>query len=252
MGCLHCAKCISKADSTKAYAYYKEQGWLEEIKKELQAVGIESVPDFMEPEVMFNVKFRFSRTTINYSNQPVIISEELENRNRYKLMDLEFNLKFKKASQNHTTYLSTDDYTRTTEGKTTNVNPLHKKIQNAVKEALSGEYEEMLFEQYSKNDYGQRIDIVGKSGEELHYFEVKTSNSAKLCIREALGQILEYANYPSVSKASKLFIIGAYAPDDQDKEYIKFLRGRYRLPIWYCWYSFEKEQLSGPIGQIAG
>ena len=50
--------------------------------------------------------------------------------------------------------------------------------------------------------------------------EVKTM-SAKRSIREALGQILEYAHYP----------------------YMKLLRDKYNLPIWFRLYSFFENKL---------
>ena len=46
--------------------------------------------------------------------------------------------------------------------------------------------------------YGALIDIVVKESDgNFTFYEIKTSYSVRLCIREALAQLLEYA-YPSV------------------------------------------------------
>ena len=63
-------------------------------------------------------------------------------------------------------------------------------------------------------------------------------------IREALGQILEYAHYPQKNNADKLFIVGLGKPTTKDKEYMDFLRQAYNLPVWYRWYDEKKDILS--------
>lgn len=95
---------------------------------------------------------------------------------------------------------------------------------------------------------GQRVDIQGKlkDSNEWHYFEIKTY-SAKRSIREALGQILEYAHYPSSIRASRLYIIGPEEPDEMDIAYLNMLRKIYNLPIWFRWYSFEDNKLYDPV-----
>lgn len=77
---------------------------------------------------------------------------------------------------------------------------------------------------------------------EWHYFEIKT-DSAKKSIREALGQILEYAHYPNMQRATKLFIVGPQQPDDKDIAYMEFIRKTYGIPVWFRWYSFEQNKL---------
>ena len=58
-----------------------------------------------------------------------------------------------------------------------------------------------------------------------------------------IERILEYAHYPNVELAEKLFIIGPEKPDENDKAYMKLLRDKYNLPIWFRWYSFVDNKL---------
>ena len=67
---------------------------------------------------------------------------------------------------------------------------------------------------------------------------------ARLSIREALGQILEYAHYlSSRCKASKLFIVGPESPTRQDLIYLNRLRKEYNLPIEFVHCSIKDERL---------
>lgn len=52
--------------------------------------------------------------------------------------------------------------------------------------------------------------------------------------------------FPSTSCASKLYIIGAEAPNSKGKECIRKLRDTY-IAIWFRWHSFEDNKLSDEI-----
>ena len=97
---------------------------------------------------------------------------------------------------------------------------------------------------HGKKNY---VDIKGtlKTGK-IDYYEIKTY-AAKASIREAIGQILEYAHYPADKHADRLIIVGPNEPDKFDRMYLKYLRETYHLPIWFRSYSFEKNQLSDLI-----
>ena len=49
------------------------------------------------------------------------------------------------------------------------------------------------------------IDIVVKSKDGFHFYEVKTASSVKSCVRQAVGQLLEYSYGNGKKNASKLF-----------------------------------------------
>lgn len=117
--------------------------------------------------------------------------------------------------------------------------PTHNIIQNKLKTYLEGTgyYTEVLLE-------SDNVDIkaVTFSGE-WHYFELKTS-APRQCIREALGQILEYAHYPFDNRAKKLYIVGCYALSENEVKYMNLLRTIYNMPIWYRWFDDATNCLS--------
>ena len=129
----------------------------------------------------------------------------------------------------------------TSDEKTIEMDLLHRRMQKAIKEILIAEgYHRVYLEE-------GHVDIKAFTTDGTkHFFEVKTFD-AKQSIREALGQILEYSHYPTMTRAEKLFIIGPEKPDEKDVLYMKLLRDKYHLPVWFRWYSQEDNQLHKEI-----
>ena len=200
-----------------------------------------NVSDF-DPSILFNIKFKFEDAEIMYSNQPILKFESVWH--RYNLMDKKGELKFEKNSDGSVRMLDTSMFDRVIKNGKIQIDPLHKKIQNAVVNLLKRQYTELQLETCTSDGGKQRVDIKGfsKSEKEWHFFEIKTV-SAKRSIREALGQILEYAHYPNEDRADKLFIVGPEPADKQDKLYMQYLRSKYNLPIWFRWFSFADNKL---------
>lgn len=241
IGCLHNAIGVSPDESQKVYQFYKENGWIDDMEEDIRF--IEGLLEDLNPTWCFNVKFKFSEAELNYSNKPILVAEAFSG-HRYNLMNKTHDFVFEKDEEGNTKVLNTKSIIKTVKGGKILVDPLHKKIQNAVAKLIKDQYDTLHVEEEITDADGQRVDIEGisKKTGERHYFEIKT-DSAKKSIREALGQILEYAHYPNTKRAAKLFIIGAQKPDNRDKEYMKFLRETYQIPLWFRWYSFEEDKL---------
>mgnify|MGYP003441341841 FL=1 len=240
IGCLHNACGVTNDEAEYVFEYYKKHGWIDEMKKDILYVG--GTPIDFKP-FMFNVKFKFSDVEIDLSNSPIIEPKSIGH--RYNLMDKKGDFRFLKDEAGKIIYLDTSTIYRVTSAGTTIIDPVHKKIQNAVYDILKDQYAKLCLEN-EQNKGEQRVDIKGvlkDNPNEWHYFEVKTS-SARHSIREALGQILEYNHYPATTRAKKMFIIGPEKPDDLDIQYLRRLREVYNIPVWFRWYSFEDNTLS--------
>lgn len=240
LGCLKNAIGVSHEKSKEVYKYYQKMGWITAMKRDVSYVE-GTLSDFI-PSKMFCVKFKFEDAKIYHSNYPIIKSESIGH--RYNLMDKNGPLEFEKDANGNIKVLDVSVFERETRDGKILIDPLHKKIQNAVAEILKSQYTNLQLETNPNGLSEQRVDIQGLSDKEKewHYFEVKTV-SAKRCIREALGQILEYAHYPSEERAKKFFIVGPEPPDENDKTYMQLLRNKYSIPIWYRWYSFKDNTL---------
>jgi hypothetical protein len=81
--------------------------------------------------------------------------------------------------------------------------------------------------------FGKSIDAVLRLGAEYVFYEVKTCGSAKGCIREALGQVMEYAYWPGEAHAKKIVVVGEPEIDPDTMNYLDFLNRTFALPVEY-------------------
>lgn len=55
-------------------------------------------------------------------------------------------------------------------------------------------------------------------------------------IREAFGQLMEYAYWPTASRCDTLLIVGPGAARARDRAYLTAMRERFGIPIHYLHY----------------
>lgn len=242
IGCLHNAVGVKQDESKIVYGYYNKKGWIKEMKEQIR--NIDGVVKDFTPETMFNVKFKIEDADIHTSNRPILVSTHITR--HYVLQTKDFPFEFEKDEEGNYQVYDEKPCFRINKGGKIEIDPIHKKIQNGLLKCLKKEYRDLKAEMGLGKTYGQRVDISGvhKETEEIHFFEVKTKDSTKLDIREALGQILEYAHYPAANRAKKIFIIGENKPDKEDIKYLEQLRKLYNIPIWYRRYSITNKFLS--------
>lgn len=78
-----------------------------------------------------------------------------------------------------------------------------------------------------------QIDMVERAKDGLLYYEVKTGDDVKLCIRDALGQLLEYSYWPGAIVAKPLIIVTENQMTPKAYQYLKTLREQFSLPIFH-------------------
>ena len=250
LGVIHNVECLDEDESEWALQEYIKRGWLEDMKEDIRAIG--GRPEALENDKYstFNIRFKFSDVDINLSNPRIISQEDPSTRAKYyKLYPKKGDFVFSPIADTRrngfkrkaTLAKSERHVAFNTDIKRTEYDPLHNKIQNAVKKILmgSGEYSSVELEE-------NFVDITAvTSGGETHYYEIKTS-PAKKSIREAIGQLMEYVYYPDQTKADKLFIIAPEPADEYDLQYMRSIRERFGIPVWFRHYSFLTKKLSPP------
>lgn len=80
---------------------------------------------------------------------------------------------------------------------------------------------------------GAIVDVGVLTPEGFHIYEIKTGTTARACLREAVGQLLEYALWPGSPAATELVVVGECPLDDPAKDYLARLNRRFPLPIRY-------------------
>lgn len=119
----------------------------------------------------------------------------------------------------------------------------HTLIQDALfkhLESLHGE-DNTSGEQNTGN--GTLIDVAVRTEQGYEYYEIKTALSAQGCIREALGQLMEYAFWPGAQEAQKLIVVGEPPCDKAAETYLRAIRSRFGLPLHYRQFNLKKSTL---------
>jgi len=106
--------------------------------------------------------------------------------------------------------------------------PLHDKLQRALVEALRREHG---YEAVAHEDH--HVDVVLRLPTSTVFFEVKGANTARSCLRQAIGQLLEYSHWPEARDADRLVVVGWPELDEDGKDYLVGIRRRYELPLYY-------------------
>jgi hypothetical protein len=117
--------------------------------------------------------------------------------------------------------------------KELDINLRHNALQEALYRRLIQEYGAENVGTELQNGVGTSVDVVVRQKGEYWFYEIKTAHSPRACIRQALGQLLEYAFWPGAQVATRLIIIGEEALDKEGAKYLRTLRDRFSLPVEY-------------------
>jgi hypothetical protein len=114
------------------------------------------------------------------------------------------------------------------------INLKHNLLQAALCRRLKDEFGADNIGDEQVTPIGTKIDVVvRRSKDEFWYYEIKTALSPRACLREAFGQLMEYAYWPGAQEAKRLIICGESPLDDVGEKYLLNLKSRFRLPIEY-------------------
>ena len=111
-----------------------------------------------------------------------------------------------------------------------------KNIHDEIKEKLYLQ----LSKKYGADNVGtevsighKKIDLVVKNKDSYDLYEVKASQEVRNCIREAMGQIIDYAFFECQDKVGKMTIVGPNPISQEASEYLQNIRIKHNLPIYY-------------------
>jgi len=107
-------------------------------------------------------------------------------------------------------------------------NQKHNLIQEALYNQLvkkHGKENVILEENY--------VDIKVKFPNKINFYEVKSASYASDCIKEALGQIISYSQKDNDKREKQLFVVGQYAPNEDEIEYLNFVKNNLKLKFDY-------------------
>lgn len=109
----------------------------------------------------------------------------------------------------------------------------HNALQLKLYEMLVAEFGKDAVGTELPTGNGTRIDVVLKHVTGMWFYEIKTFHSPRACIRDAIGQLLEYSHWPKGIGAEKLIVVGENALDADGAKYLETLHRLFSLPIEY-------------------
>lgn len=244
---------ISPDESKRVYSIYKEKGWLKEMIVQLQAVSA-NIIDFKNiPSFAFsNIRFRPSDVELLDTPRQFLHTDQAVRSDYYNLKNKVANPVFLEPSfefnpgHNPGKATSVASYNETKK----EVDLFHNSIQSLIYHHLVAVYGERFVGSEQGTGHGSRIDMVVKAknkDNEYIFYEIKTSNSIRQCIRDALTQLLEYSYFPDRELASKMVIVSQNKIDKNNTDYLKLLRSKFRIPVYYQQFNVETNLLEPEI-----
>jgi len=120
----------------------------------------------------------------------------------------------------------------------TTYSPQHDRLQNALHHYLSKKFGKAKVRYES--DF---VDLAVEADGETTFFEVKIAPTPKRCIRDAIGQVLEYAVYPDQRRALRLVVVGDGRTSASDVSYLRYLRDEFKIPLYYRRWDWDSKTL---------
>lgn len=249
IGAIHNLCVIDEKESKSVFKTYKQNGWYIEMKNQLQNIGADADHFTSIPPKNFAV-VKFKPENLKLLDEPHIFERTYIRSDYYNLKNLELKLanilpdtKFKFRSGHHEYKKARISSYQSQQSKV--IDLLHNKIQTAMYNQLSKRYGKQNVG--TENDIGNgcRIDaIVQHNDGNFTLYEIKTGYSALMCIREAFGQLMEYAHFYDDIQIGKLIVVSPHFPTEAAKQYMSKLREKYHIPIHYQRFNFEKNELA--------
>lgn len=228
---------ISHKEAREIYGLYKRKGWLKEMSNQLKIVDADN-KTFENEKNIFNIKFKISDTT-ELLDMPLQITKDdksitatyyttlLNKKSEPDLCNTKgFNFMPKHNPQKRNSVIV---YGK----RLSEIDKLHPKIQDLCYEQLKNEFGADKIGTEVSTGYGGSIDLVVKNKKDYIFFEIKTNKSIRMCIREALSQLLEYAHFPNKNNSNKFVIISQNQITENVKKYLMNIREIYKIPVYY-------------------
>ncbi len=228
-----------------AFAYMKRMGWIGEMKDEVVQVQGDIKGLTHGPAAIINVRFR--QEDVQFFEPRFVIDKphKVCSSARYQPFDWEGEmptiLNRRPPLRSGKKKKTESEITRAAVAGTT-FDPAHNRLQNALFDYLVGR-----FGQSEVSYEDDAVDLVLRSGGRAVFFEIKTAFSAKQCIRQALGQLLEYSFYPNRREAGELIVVGEPEASADDSEYLDRLRTKFNLPVRYMRWDWDNTVLKGVL-----
>lgn len=226
---------LSDQQSADAVEAYVKNGWLATMKQEVEdANGYAAALDPDLPEQILNIRFRTTNVRRIDAGNPIPSWHPAHRLTRYSLYGVETPLPEKPARwagrKGVPELPDSGERQRKLQAGMATYSPEHQKMQRLLEARLKLRYPgaDIAFEE----DF---IDVKLRTDDKLILYEVKSDLRPLSAIRQALGQLLEYAYHPRRTHdlEPSLVIVGRRPLVGEDKDFFERIRAQFGLPISY-------------------
>jgi len=236
VGTINQVEGLTESQAGAAVEAFKTKGWFTTMKAEIEAIGGDGDTlgqSHWTPHIL-NVRFRADNVDLYPDDTYLESNKWIKDRRRYILYKfdqptqdaVERTAAIRKGS--HDAPKSKRLFRKGT--KPLEYTPEHQNIQQKLVKELKKDYPKGYIT--CERDF---VDVRVETQAELIYFEIKTDLNTRSVIRQALGQLLEYAYHPARDgrQPDKLVIVGRSALTGADAEYLHYLSNELKLPLSY-------------------
>ena len=201
---------------------------------------------------LFNIRFKLEDLETYSDWLEVDESHQINRLTRYNLVNLiESNtdrssgFTFDSSNLNEGTDYDESSNTSERAPRTVESRNIHNQLSNALRSYLAQRYPNSVSREHRSGMGNTRIDMVAKIQGQIIFYEIKSYNNIKACIRDAIGQLMEYSYWPNQNNASKLIVISQKLKGiEEAKAYMENVRALTGLPIYYQYFDLELSTLS--------
>lgn len=229
-------ECLDEPQAEDAVREFKRRGWYKTMQQEIETAGGNpmalELTDFA-PHVL-NVRFRLQNVKFFPADAYAEADDPIQGLKRYTLCDAQ---NIGRSAQRLARYGRAGSpelpesvpFTRRAVGSM-ECTPEHARMQARLMEELQREFPRGRV--VREENF---IDVTVQTDSELILFEIKSDLSARSVIRQALGQLLEYAFHPDRQHhlPVRLVIVGRTALSGVDAQYLERLTQDFSLPLAY-------------------
>ncbi|MNF65387.1 hypothetical protein D3C85_839600 [compost metagenome] len=239
---------VAGEESEGVHQVYKSNGWLGEMHAQLAAVEADTVQfKRIAPENFFCIKFTPEDMKILEEPLPFSSGDPAVKSDYYNLKNRTISPVMKGVGEFIFASGGTSDKTHTTavyRSQTKDIDLIHNQIQAFLRETFEKQYKKANVTIENSTGFGTKIDVVVKQDKSFVFYEIKTANTAKQSIREALSQLLEYSCYSDKNLAAKLVVVSPAKLTTDAKKYLENIRSLFKIPLFYQCIDLEGKKLS--------
>jgi hypothetical protein len=227
---------LSDDQARDALNAFRARGWLKTMQEEVHDIGgqAQALGDPKWAEHVLNIRYRLDQVELHPPDLFLADDEWIRDRRRYMLYKFDdadrTRIEQTIGARSGTQSLPESRQLFRRGTKPVNYTPEHDKMQAKLMAELQAEYGREHV--WREMDF---VDVRVETDRELIYFEIKTDLDPRAVLRQAIGQILEYAYHPARTgrRPDRLVVVGRTTLGPEDEAYLSMLCERFKLPLGY-------------------